>query len=431
MSTDPRGRCFISYRRTRLDEIALLVKSLHDFGIPTWQDIENLPEEPTEWALRAAVADRAIAAALLWITPEVEHSPIIRQIEAPGFLERARNRNGFTLVPVCAGGVDYADAGIVVDPRFTLEDVPGWNLRSVVDTPAKKSRWPFGSKRPRRIDAAQAAAVACRVLRRRFESIAEYTPSSDPVVIRAASRTPPSRLPPADLVLDWRHRFEGRHAVAGAFDEHLLPAMKTIADVILEYAPDRKVVCEGQVPLPVATALGAAFLQPLGLRASWRQTMPGAESQEWSLFETPETVPLDVSHTDGRIDADELAVLVSVNGNVETGFAASRPGLPGFRAVTHVHGPGKQPFRIESPGQALHVATTVVNATRAARERLRTPGRVHLFLCGPTGLAFLIGQLSNQLQPVQTYEFDPEDHGGRYMASVLVRQVAASNSLGV
>ncbi|MCB1740819.1 MAG: hypothetical protein KDK91_10640, partial [Gammaproteobacteria bacterium] len=193
MMTDPRGKCFLSYRRSRADEAQLLIESLRDFGVPTWQDIENLPEESTEDALRRTVEDPSIASAILWITPDVEHSPIIRQIEAPGLLNRVRNRDGFYLVPVLAGGVEYGNAGIVIDPRFTLEDVPGWNLHKAkgeIDPPT-------GTERVR---APEAASVACKVLLRRVEAIHKASPAEQPLVLRVATRTPPVRATPADLV---------------------------------------------------------------------------------------------------------------------------------------------------------------------------------------------------------------------------------------
>lgn len=415
MRTDPRGKCFISYRRSRADEARLLVESLRDFGVPTWQDIENLPEESTEDALRCIVEDPSIASAILWITPEVEHSPIIRQIEAPGFLNRVRNRDGFYLVPVLAGGVDFGNAGIVVDPRFTLEDVPGWNLHKAkgeIDPPTGIER----------VRAHVAASVACQVLRRRVEAIRATIPTERPLVLRVATRTPPARATPADLVFDWRHRFDGRHAKPGVWDTHICPALKSVSDAIVEFASTRQILCEGHVPLTGAAALGAAFLQPLGFRAAWRQEIPGRDPQEWSLADAPKPVVLSVSETAGQIDANELAVLVSINANAESGFAASRPDLPAFRSVVHLHGPDKKPFYFANGGEAVSAAQQVIEAIKEASDRTRYTGTTHLFLCGPAGIAFLIGQLCNQLMPLQTYEFDPEDRGGRYSPAAIIRR---------
>src|ERR1700735_5129040 len=75
--TDPAGRCFVSYRRHRAAEARLLVQALHDVGVPTWQDIENLDAEPTEDELGQVLADPSTASALVWITPEVTDSPVI------------------------------------------------------------------------------------------------------------------------------------------------------------------------------------------------------------------------------------------------------------------------------------------------------------------------------------------------------------------
>lgn len=425
MRTDPRGKCFVSYRRSRADEARLLVESLRDLGVPTWQDIDNLSEECTEDALRRTVEDPCISAAILWITPDVEHSPIIRQIEAPGFFRRARNRDGFRLFPVCAGGVDFGGAAIVVDARHSLEDIPGWNLRRVAVVAKRRWYWPWSRYPAPRICATIAAGLTCRVMRRRVEVIHSSAQAEQPFVLRVSTRTPPPRATPADLVFDWRHRFEGRHAKPDAWKAHICPALKTASDAILEFGSTRRVVCEGHVPLAGAAALGAAFLQPLGIRAAWRQVTPGLEAQEWSLANNPQLVALSVSETSGQITATDLAVLVSINANVEIGFAASRPDLPAFRSIVHLHGSDKKPFHLANGGEAVSAARQIIDSIKAARDRLRYTGATHLFLCGPAGLAFLIGQLCNQFMPLQTYEFDPEDRGGRYTPAALIRRYAA------
>ena len=422
MRTDPRGKCFVSYRRSRADEARLLVESLRDLGVPTWQDIENLPEESTEDALRRTIQDPAISSAILWITPEVEYSPIIRQIEAPGFFNRVRNGDGFHLLPVCAGGVDFSGAAIVVDPQYSLEDVPGWNLRRVAVVARRRWYWPWSRYPAPRICSTIAAGLTSRVMRRRVEAIHASVPAEQPLQLRISTRTPPPQRVPADLVFDWRHRFEGRHAKPGAWGTHICPALRSVSDAIVEFGSTRRIVCEGHVPLAGAAALGAAFLQPLGVRAAWRQEVPGRDAQEWSLADAPKPVALSVSETAGQITANELAVLVSINANAESGFAASRPTLPAFRSVVHLHGPDKRPFHFANGGEAVSAAQQVIEAIKATRDRTRYTGTTHLFLCGPAGLAFLIGQLSNQFMPLQPYEFDPEDRGGRYSAAATIRR---------
>ena len=78
--TDPRGYSFLSYRRSRSDDAGQLVAAQKELGIPTWQDVENLDEQPTEDELRSVLARQEIASGLLWITPEIAGSQMIRQL---------------------------------------------------------------------------------------------------------------------------------------------------------------------------------------------------------------------------------------------------------------------------------------------------------------------------------------------------------------
>src|SRR5512133_3284228 len=110
MTTNPLGRCFVSYRRIRLAEINSLVQALHELGVPTWQDLHNLTEQPFESALRAVLDDPDTASGILWVTPEVADSLIVTNLEIPGLTRRAATDTVFALIPVAAGGLDYDGA---------------------------------------------------------------------------------------------------------------------------------------------------------------------------------------------------------------------------------------------------------------------------------------------------------------------------------
>jgi hypothetical protein len=107
--TIPTGRSFLSYRRGRGNEAELLVAAQHDVGIPTWRDVQDLRETPLADELRQVLANPEIANAVLWLTREVAESPVMLRLELPALLERARARDGFFVVPVAAGGLDYGD----------------------------------------------------------------------------------------------------------------------------------------------------------------------------------------------------------------------------------------------------------------------------------------------------------------------------------
>ena len=408
--TNASGRCFVSYSRSRLKDVSRLVRAMRDMGIPVWQDVENLAELPTEGELRRVLDSEDLASALLWITPEVEQSDWIRTLETPGILARARKGDGFFVVPVCASGVGYSDAGIALNERFSLEDLRGWNLRRIAT---------------RRLGEMAAAGVASRILSRRLAALREAREAGSPIRAYFCTRSAPPSTSGPDLVFDWRHHFEGRHASSAAWSQRILPAIATTVDHFLSEAPGRRLACQGLLPLCGGVALGAALLQPLGIDAAWTQHFQGSDPQLWSLAGLEEPVPIELSDVSGRLDGDDVAVLLSVNANVEGGFSASREELPEFRTVLHLHGPKKEPFHVASAGQALFLAKFLVQAVKRLKDETRFAGPVHLFMAGPVGLAFLIGQLSNQILPIQTYEFDPQDSGGRYRAAAHVGGVNA------
>ena len=121
--TDPTGRSFISYRRSRIAEAALLITAQRARGIPTWQDVTNLGAVPTEAAIRAVLVDPTTADALLWLTPEVESSTVIREVEVPLIAKRVARQDGFFAVTAAAGGLDYDSAALAAGNP----DVAYWN----------------------------------------------------------------------------------------------------------------------------------------------------------------------------------------------------------------------------------------------------------------------------------------------------------------
>src|ERR1044072_8338175 len=107
MLTDPSGRVFISYRRTRLHEIRLLIKALHDRGVPTWQDLANIGMGQGEEKLRETLADPLISGAILGLTPDVADQTMMRMVELPAIIERSRQDALFFAQLVAAGGPGF------------------------------------------------------------------------------------------------------------------------------------------------------------------------------------------------------------------------------------------------------------------------------------------------------------------------------------
>lgn len=403
----PTGRCFLSYRRSRQHEAELLISAQHDRGIPTWQDVNNLEEFRTEDEIRRVLGDPTTASAILWLTPDVKDSSFIRDVEVPLILERVRRQDGFFAIPMRAGGLKISEVDEILNPRFALESLSGWNLREANGDP---------------INAAEAGKIAKLVLNRRIAVIHKSLPDDEPLRIELYTRTPsPFQLGTA-LWLDWSERFDGRLAKSGAWEEHLLSALKDVVDAVQLQAqpPRRGVEVSGPAAIPAALALGYEFMETRGIRIAWRQPTKGREDQLWNLDMAHEPSGFKTETISGELGGQHLAVLVSVAADADAAFAASRRDLEPFRAIVRVFKPGKEKHILSGSGQARDIAEIVIAAIRDARLKYRPTGFVHLFAAVPVGLAMMIGQKLNTLGPVQTYEHLQTDVVGRYHPAVLL-----------
>jgi len=404
--TDPTGRSFLSYRRVRRDEAKLLVQAQRDHGIPTWLDVENLATAPTEDELRRVLADQSIASAVLFITPEVEASPIIRNVEVAQIIRRAEAGDGFFVVPLAAGGLDYAKAAEATNNHLSAQRLSDWNMQKISgDT----------------VSPATAAEVAHRVLVQRLQAIHRHLPQGERLRLGFFVRKPPPFAPGVALALDWSSHFAEKEATADIWQTTLLPALERTASAIRQHAPEREVEAFGLPTLPAAAALGSAFLNTSGLRLTWRQFMPDHTEQPWSLSQPRVDTGFKATVSGKDVSARDVAVLVSVADNAEPVFAAYQNKLSSLRALVHITKPSNYPHRLTTPGEAADVAYIVQEGMRTTRRDYGDIGTVHLFLAVPAGLAVLIGQLLNTFGSVQTYEHVTVDGSGQYRPAELLR----------
>lgn len=407
--TDPTGRSFLSYRRLRSREAALLIAAQHDHGIPTWQDIQNLGSVPTEDEIRRTLADPATASSVLFITPEVETSAIIRNVEIPKIIQRAEAGDGFFVVPIAAGGLDYATAASISSNSLSAQNLADWNMH--------KAPGPTLSPEG-------AAQVAGRVLTHRIQAVHRHLAAGDNLRIGLFVRRSPAIEPGIALTLDWSARFTGKEAAPTVWEEILLPSLSRISNVIRHHAPGRHVEAFGLPTIPAALALGCAFLSTGGIGLSWRQITPGRPDQFWSLSTAQEPAGFTARIWSKDPSARDIAALVSVADNAEPLFAACQRDLPPLRALVHVRPPGAYPHQIASPGEAVDIAMTVQQSLRNARREYGNIGTIHLFVAAPAGLAVLVGQLLNTFGAIQTYEHVVTDGSGSYKPAALLRPCA-------
>jgi SMODS-associated and fused to various effectors sensor domain len=404
--TDPTGRSFLSYRRFRADEAGLLVQAQHDHGIPTWQDVRNLGSVPTEDELRHVLADPTTASAVLFVTSEVEDSPIIRNVEIPRIIQRAEAGDGFFVVPLAAGGLDYAKAAEVTSNHLSAQNLADWNMYKI---PAPT------------VSPAIAADTANRVLVQRMQTIHHALPEGATLRVGLFVRQPPPFSAGVALTLDWSSRFTGKEASPDVWQNALLPALDRVAKAIRQHAPGRDVEAFGLPTLPAAVAFGCAFVATSGLRTSWRQIALGVADQVWSLAASRTDSGFRSRIVSKDAGARDIAVLVSVADNIEPVFASYQKNLAPIRALVHITREGFYPHLIRSPEEAADVAAIVQDGMRTARREYGNIGSVHLFMAAPAGLAVLVGQLLNTFGSVQTYEHVSVDGSGAYRPAALLR----------
>jgi len=400
--TDPTGKSFLSYRRTRSPEAALLITAQHLHGIPTWQDIGDLENGSTEAQIREVLADPVTANAILWITPEVASSTFIQRIEAPPILLRVEANDGFFAVPVVAGGLDYSGAAAALGPTAGFHYVQGWNLELADTDP---------------IDYAFAAKIAFRILRRRLKEIHRYSPPDQPLKLRFSTRDPELYYPGTALVLNWHTHFTNREAPTAVWELQLYPALRNIGTAICQEVPGRSFEASGKLSLVAALALGVIFLAPRNLRITWHQVIPGQPDQKWSLNSKRTPSQLESTTTYQEINSSDLAVLIAVarrRNEMREDFTASQVTFPAFRALLEIAKPDGTRYDLANPAEALDAAHVIVDAIVHTKSELCNIRTIHLFLAVPAGLAMMIGQLLNGLPEIQLYEHVPGSSPGPY-----------------
>lgn len=274
------------------------------------------------------------------------------------------------------------------------------------------------------IDHHEAAKIARQILRQRIEMLHRHLPVDEPLIVNIYTGAPPPFQAGNALTIDWTQRFVGgRTALPGAWEDFLLPALKDIVEAIQTQAHERAVEITGLLSLPGAVALGCAFLEPRGIKISWRPRQ--APNQFWNIKEPRKSSGFVSTLRPDTLTGEELAVLVSVDNKVSPAFTRSKDYLGvEFRAISEVVNPGLAPdttrHEINTPGEAADIAFIVRQAIISARNQHPEIKRTHLFMAVPVGLAMMIGQLMNTCGMIQTYEFNADNHECPYQAAVLL-----------
>jgi len=402
--TDPFSRVFISYRRSKVQDVDLLSDALVERGVPIWQDTKNLGIEHTDSEIRKLLESNEISGGCLWISNDYHESSIIQNLEVPKLFLRVRKQDGFFLAGVAADGQSYANASAKVGPNTQSEEISERNMIQV-NSPFSKD---------------EATVVANRILAQRVKAIHKNLPDGAPFKIDVTTKVPQSNGIGPALKIDW-HKVFNISQSTNKWESHFLPAIRDIAGHVEKYAPSRIYEFSGFLSIGASVALGATFMATRKLKMVWKQQLPNQSGEQlWSIGTTPEESGYQ-AHTNSKDRGKtDLAVLVSVASDVMPAFQNFSQNFKSLKAVCEIkHTSGKcQP--LQNVAQANDVATKIRTAILEARTEFNSFEKIHLFMSVPSGLAAMVGQLSNTFGYVQTYEYvHSMPGGGGYVPSIL------------
>ena len=407
---DLRGPVFISYRQSDGREIAeALAWALRAAGIPVWHDQTDLPPGDTERRLAEALSS-GLSGAVLLVTPEVEYSEVIREVELPRLLELEKNSDFIFAV----GSTVERQAGTGRLDYSAPDRLLGRAPRTVERL---HQRW-VGSAEER-------AALANAMSRQRMERLRTDIEESSGgyLTLDVQTRVPPfaTRLD-GDLVLRLRSPVEGerRPHVGGLHDLQRflgqLPQLVAIAGA-------QAVLVRGGAHLSVACALGAALPTTLMGTVEVMDTQGGV----WALTgqaPAPVAEGLCVPVTPPAYNFARGPVLVYLDLLPQRSDAAFDT-LPNrdraFAGVAHLRYGGEG---LLVPDQAAALVGELAANIRDLANLHQTTD-VHLLLRCPYPIALLLGRAFNTLR-VHLYEWEdgPEEGSGsnpRYVPSVTLR----------
>lgn len=397
---DSLGPAFVSYRRKRLRETTALVQALRDRGVPTWRDVDNLLNEPTEATIRAVLNDANTSGAILWLTPDVKDSPIIRDVEVPEAVRRHRRDSNFWLIIVLADGLQYTDASELFADTLGVEDLGTWNLTKVFAPWASPS------------DISQ---IANSALRRRISSFSEATPSPEisQVIVHAKGTMTVSSG--EALAVDWTRHFKGASPRSEDWATMSESADDIAAAVKQLTPPATELQLSGTPSVPTAMLLGSTYSGRDGRNPVWLQRQPdGHTTTPWRISSAADA---SIAEQHGwrasppiyrDTSAHAIAVCINISDDVSEAFARSRSVLPAWRAVLTIGAPAGRntravPLTADEVASLIHLS---VDAIRNVRSQVVGIDSIHFFVAGPAGFAFLLGTAIATLPPITTYEYD-------------------------
>jgi SMODS-associated and fused to various effectors sensor domain/TIR domain len=231
---------FISYSGSRAER-AHLFYALRDHGLRPWRDVESLGAggRTTELIERELAS---CSGAILWINEELLASDYVALEELPAIAKRLRAPD-FRLVPLFDGMTPSEGSERI--SRFGIEI--GENQGHIVD--------------PSHPPEVTAAAIAAAYVRSHVSDA--HRAGERPVIRLVSYDDTAAKRDKAVLNLDWRHRLEDGSLSDLSF-QLLQAALKEASAAVKESYGACEIEVVAKAHLPLATAVGYAFSEPIG-----------------------------------------------------------------------------------------------------------------------------------------------------------------------
>jgi len=407
--TDPTGRVFLSYKHEQTDVANFLQTELERHGVPIWRDIFDLKPEPLRDEIIDQLENPETASGIALVSDGVADSDIILNDELPAFNKRWDSDDEFFVVVVPCPDISVGEAKSILNEAPILHDFSAWKMLPLEATTSDK-----------------ATDIVDAVLLERIERIDGYLPDGEPLECSLDTYESPAHDIDPAIAIDWSKSFDHGPPSQDVWNQRLLPALTTVTDCLIQNASRRPLRFRGRTHLPAAFAAGYYFSTTRRIQATWMQPTDPAGMTEWTFDIDEEESGLEGDLQRQPNHGSELAVLVNIAADVQPEVDRMHNDLPDFNGVLRLT-PEDGPNVELSPAQAAHAADIFRTKVRNAIKELAKTSTIHLFIAGPTGLAFLFGRKSNTLRPIQTYLYS-KDEGRYYPAGRLQNQPLSNGS---
>lgn len=420
------GQTFISYKSEQKAVATALKKSLHEHGIRTWQDNDDLGTEPTDAELREVIRSNSITDAVIVVSEKVGESDTILDVEIPEIVEKDHRNDDFGFVVALCPNLNtskdqhqneeeisetsenerksiYEEAADILDNADTnFGHFPTRNMKKITEEGVN----------PNDCD-----KVASAVLENRLSYVDRNLPEDDS--LQCSLDTYPVTHPKEPIIkMDWTHRFGETLPSEPVWNGRFVPILDSVIKTIYSIMPERRLIFQGKAKLSAAFSLGFITRKVTGVTASWMQGKRySGEEEIWDISTDPSKTDVQINRDFGYTSNSDGAAMISISEDVDK-VSARESDYPKFGPSIELKSKNYS-ANIDS-SQASGIARKVEDLMKELSQEHRNLEKIHFLIASPIGLAFIIGQVTNALPDIQTYVLETSEGPKRYKRAALL-----------